>query len=323
MKLKVQFFFYLNQNYLNMTRFWINASLLIFSFSASAQWNSNTSLNLQASSLQSGDVIAGATTTGGTFIAFYSSVGGNFEMRVQYLNNLGIKQFGDSGIVINNQPTGSATYVFNAIVDNNNNFIVAYNDQRLGTNGTVINEITTTGSLPWGINGVYLGPGLSAYPTVLSTGEIAVAWNNSSNRISYQKLTSAGVPVWAPAKEVLPIVSGRQISRVQLVSHTNGKFGMVFQQRNGTFGSPTPTTLYEQQFDNDGLAQWAAPTALSNYVTANSTYYSVLSSGDTTYVGYYANPNLQNRFDAFLQRVNDNGTLPWGKHPIAVINLIC
>ena len=36
------------------------------------------------------------------------------------------------------------------------------------------------------------------------------------------------------------------------------------------------------------------------------------SDEDTTLIGYYANPSGQNRFDAFVQRVNDDGTLPWG-----------
>lgn len=286
--------------------------LLFASIITRAQWTDIPTVNLQLSSLQSGDVITGATSDGGTFIAFYSAVSGNFEMRVQYLDAQGIKQFGPDGMVINNLPTGSATYVFNAIVDANNNFIVAYNDQRNGSNGTAVNLVTRSGTMPWGLNGVYLGPGLSPYPTVLSTGEILVAWNNISNRISYQKLSNSGVPQWSPAKEIFPIINGRQISRVQTVTHTGGKFGMVFQQRNGTIGSPTPTTLYEQQFDNDGNPVWAAPVAMSNYVTSNSRYFSVLSYGDLTYVGYYANPPGQNRFDAFLQLINGDGTLPWG-----------
>ena len=295
-----------------MRSFYTATLAIVISFSAQAQWSSSPTTNLQLSVLQSGDVISGATSDGGTFIAFYSSVSSNFEMRVQFLNAQGIKQFGPDGMVINNLPTGSATYVFNAIVDNNNNFIVAYNDQRNGVNGTAINMVTEAGVMPWGLNGVYLGAGLSPYPTVLSTGEILVAWNNSNNRISYQKVSSSGVPQWSPAKEMFPIITGRQISRVQAVSHTAGKFGLVFQQRNGTIGSPTPTTLFEQQFDNNGLAVWAAPVALSNYVTSNARYFSVLSYNDLTYIGYYANPSSQNRFDAFLQRVNGDGSLPWG-----------
>jgi hypothetical protein len=38
----------------------------------------------------------------------------------------------------------------------------------------------------------------------------------------------------------------------------------------------------------------------------------VISLGDVTYIGYFANPNLQNNFDGFVQRVDGDGSMPWG-----------
>ena len=156
-----------------------------------------------------------------------------------------------------------------------------------------------------------LGAGLAPYPCQLSDGDYVFAWNNNSNRISCQKITTTGAAGWVAPIEIQPITAGRTISRPQLVAHTAGKWGMVFQQRNGTFGSPTPTTLFAKQFDVSGNTVWTS-TALSNTVTANTRYYSVLAVGDVTYIGYYANPAGQNRFDGFVQRVNGDGSLPWG-----------
>ncbi|MEP6683011.1 MAG: T9SS type A sorting domain-containing protein, partial [Parafilimonas sp.] len=41
-------------------------------------------------------------------------------------------------------------------------------------------------------------------------------------------------------------------------------------------------------------------------------YYDVIHENDTTYVGYYGNPSGSNRFDAYLQKINADGSLPYG-----------
>jgi hypothetical protein len=178
-------------------------------------------------------------------------------------------------------------------------------------------KINTAGQSLWETtpgtgDGLLLGQGLAPYPCQLSNGDYIFAWTNTSNnKIDYQKITAAGTLAWGAPLEINPVIAGRGISRPQLVQQTNGKWGMVFQQRNGTSGSPLPTTLYEKQFDSDGIELWTS-APLSNYVTASVRYYSVLAVGDVTFVGYYANPAAQNRFDGFVQRVDGDGTLPWG-----------
>lgn len=284
---------------------------IFFTMMVIAQWNPNTIQNLNVAGLSSADIQAAAGTNGSTWVAWYVQNGSNYDMHAQLFNSLGFKMLGPDGILVSNHVSGSATYVFNVTVDNGNNFIIAFQDQRNGSNGTVAYKVNPEGTEMWGVDGIVLGPGLSPYPAVLSTGEVLIAWNNSSNRISYQKISLAGTAVWGTALELLPITTGRTITRVQVVPHTAGTFGLVFQQRTGTIGNPISTNLFEQRFDNNGVKIWTTPVQLSNYVTASSRYYSVLSNADTTYVGYYGNPNLQNKFDAFLQRVNADGSLPW------------
>ena len=276
-----------------------------------AQWNSNTSLNLEAAGLKSADIHAVSTSDGKTYIAFYQINGANYDMRVQLLDAQGNKLFGPDGMLVSNYTSGSATFVFNADVDRNDNLLIAFQDQRSGSNATVIYKVSPAGALLWGTAGIVLGPGLSPYPVALSNNDVVVAWNNNNNRISLQKISAAGVAAWTTPIEIFPPISGRSISRAQLVAHTGSTFGMLFQQRTGTVGSPTPTNLYEQRFDSNATALWAAPVQISNYVTSNARYFSVMSDADTTYVGYYANPPGQNRFDAFLQRINADGSLPW------------
>ncbi|MBS1513086.1 MAG: T9SS type A sorting domain-containing protein [Bacteroidetes bacterium] len=284
---------------------------------AFAQWTSDTSVNLAASSYTSSVILTSPTSTGGTYISMYKPNGSNFDMVVQYLDKNGNKQFGADGIILTSYPANSATYVYNVMTDAQDNFIVAFQDQRSASFSAVAYKINSSGQSLWETtpgtgDGLLLGVGLAPYPCQLSNGDYVFAWNNTNNnKIDYMKVTAAGTLAWGAALEINPIITGRTISRPQLVAHSSGKWGMVFQQRNGTVGSPTPTTLYEEQFDSDGNILWTS-SALSNYVTASVRYYSVLSVGDVTYIGYYANPAAQNRFDGFVQRVDGDGSLPWG-----------
>lgn len=293
--------------------------LSLFFYASPAQWNSDSLVNLETSSYSSSVILTSPTSTGGTYVTIYKpNASGFFDMVVQYLDVNGNKQFGPDGIILNSYPANSATFVYNIITDAQDNLILAFQDQRAGgsSNSAVAYKINTSGQSLWETtpgtgDGLLLGGGLAPYPCQLSTGDYVFAWTNNANRISVQKITAGGALAWASPIEIFPITTGRGISRAQLVPHTGGKWGMVFQQRNGTVGSPLPTTLFEKQFDSDGLLLWTS-TALSNTVTANSRYYSVLSVGDETYIGYFANPAAQNRFDGFVQKVNGDGSLPWG-----------
>ena len=295
-----------------MKKIFFFISTVIMCSQTFGQWNSNTAVNLETAALNSADVHAVNTSDGRTYIAFYQQNGSNYDMRAQLLDAQGNKLFGPNGILVSNYPTGSATFVFNVNVDQQDNLLIAFQDQRSGTNGTVIHKISPAGVLLWGATGVVLGAGLSPYPVALTNNDVMVAWNNNNNRISLQKISAAGVAAFGTPIEILPPTAGRAISRCQLVAHMANTFGMIFQQRTGTSGNPTPTNLYEQRFDANGAALWASPVQISNYVTSNARYFSVMSNADTTFIGYYANPPLQNRFDAFLQRVNADGSMPWG-----------
>ena len=103
--------------------------------------------------------------------------------------------------------------------------------QKVRLTNCVMQKVSLAGQLIWGNKGVDLGAGLAPYPVALSTNEIAVAWNDNSGRIAYQKVSAAGVAAWSPAK-TFTSNSGHIVSRAQVVANTNGKFSMVYQDQN-------------------------------------------------------------------------------------------
>ncbi|MEI6683957.1 MAG: T9SS type A sorting domain-containing protein [Bacteroidota bacterium] len=283
------------------------AMLFLLSFfpgQARAQWNTNTSVNIQISGLPTADIESVATTDGKTWIAFYHQNGGNYDMRAQLVDANGYKLLGPDGMLVSNQTSGSATFVFNVCVDGSNNLIIGCQDERTGSDQAVVYKVSQAGAQLWGATGIVLGAGLSPYPCALSNGETVIAWNEStSNTLKMQKITTSGTAAWGTPITVM--VGTAYTTRGQIVANTAGKFTMVYQKR----GVGISTTLYTQMYDNSGTALYG-PLQICNLTTSGARYYSIVAEVDTTYFGYYA--SVGNRFNSYLQRINPAGTLPWG-----------
>lgn len=275
---------------------------------ANAQWTNKTAVNTVVANVNAADIQTANTNDGRTWIAFYSQNGSNYDMRAQLLDANGNRLLGDSGILVSNRTSGSATFVFNVCVDNNNNFIIAFQVSKPSGYECLIQKVSPAGKLRWNKKGINLGTGLSPYPVALTTNEIAVAWNDNNGKISYQKISADGVAAWSTPK-VFGGNSTHNVSRAQVVAGKKGKFYMVYQDQ---FAFPFYTHLFEQKFDNNGNALWKSAVQISTLTTATYRYYDVHTEQDTTYVGYYGNPSGSNRFDAYVQRINPNGNLLWG-----------
>jgi hypothetical protein len=269
-----------------------------------AQWNTNTAVNILISGLPTADLQTANTSDGKQWIAFYHENAGNYDMRAQLIDADGNKLLGPDGVLVSNKPTGSATFVFNACVDGSNNFIIGCQDQRTGEMQAVLYKISQTGAHLWNPDGIILGGGLAPYPTALSNGEVACVWNEStSNSLKLHKITTTGTLAWASPVTIL--VGTSTTTRGQIAANLNGKFTIVYQKSAGGIS----TTLYAQQFTNAGTAVYA-PLQICDQTTAGYRYYNIESDADTTYFGYYSSTGF--RFNSFVQRINPNGTIPYG-----------
>ena len=293
-----------------MKKLYAFACALLCSMALFAQFNTNTSVNLEVAGVNTADIQTITTSTGKTWIAFYQNNSGNYDMRAQLLDVDGTKLLGPDGMLVGNQTSGSATYVFNVCLDAADNLVIAYQYQVSGTNNAVVTKVTQAGTLPWGAAGIVLGPGLSPYPGLLSSGAIVVAWSHGTlNTLSMQKITPAGTFAWAANVDVK--VGTSNTTRGQVIGMLNDNFTLFIQRR----GTGINTTPFIQRYNSEGVAVWAAPVQLSTAATAGTRYYSLKSENDTTYVGFYASPS--SRFNSILHRVNPDGTLVYGATGIA------
>jgi hypothetical protein len=287
-----------------MKNYFLASLFFLLTSCAYSQWNPNTFLNLAVSSLNGDDLQTATTSDGKTWIAFYSNNGGNYDMRAQLLDVNGNKLLGPDGMLVSNQTSGSATFVFNVCIDGNNSLIIGYQYEVAGVLSAVVSKVNTDGTLPW-VNGVVLGEGLAPYPAINKTNDVVVCWNNNSpSTLRVQKVSNAGITMWASPISIN--VGTSNTTRGQIVCHPNSDFTTVFQKKS--FG--ISTTLYAQRYNTSGVALWTSPVQLSNQTTSAARYYSILTIGNTTYYGYYSSVGF--RFNSFLQKIKDDGTLPWG-----------
>ncbi len=282
-------------------------TLFIFLFTfhfAFAQWTIDTDVNTLVADSRGEDLQAIGTSDGKTFVVFWKVVPPptNYELRVQLLDENGVQQFGPDGMLVSDAiPMSTFTVIRSTTIDDNDNLYI-------GVTGTQNSDafafkMDVEGNHLWGENGVQLGTGNVVKILPLSTGEAIVSWYPSPQAL-LQKLDASGNTMWA--NPVAVTSGGNNTLAAELFEMSNGDFTLVFHHLLGGINS----FLYAQRYNSGGASQWTSSTQLSDRATAFIRNYSKVQDGDVVYLGYFA--SVGNRFDSYLQRLNPDGSLPWG-----------
>lgn len=266
-----------------------------------AQWTTDTAVNTLAATSDSEDIKSIGTSDGKTYIVFWKSVAAptNFELRVQLLDALGNQQFGADGALISNTiPMNTFTNFWTVNIDSNNNLYVGVTGS--GNESGWAYKVDINGAVLWTVT----NPDAQLVKVLpLSSGDAIVAWLSTATfKASMQKYDSNGTAIWPS----IQTAADQGTAPAELFELSSGDYIMVFHQ----LGSGINSTLYAQRFKDDGNSVWGTRTQLSDKTTAYNTIYDGTQDGDVIYFGY--NAKTGTRFDSFVQRINADGTLPWG-----------
>ncbi len=93
------------------------------------------------------------TSNGGVYFAWLTN--GDYHVYLQRLNQQGIAQLSDGGMLIsdNNNASWIAVYHLNLVVDNEDNAIITLVDQRTGPWEVYAYKIAPDGTMLWGADG--------------------------------------------------------------------------------------------------------------------------------------------------------------------------
>ena len=274
-------------------------------FVASAQWTTDTDLNTLVAESGELDVHAKGTSDGQTFVVYWKNVGPptNIELRMQVMDADGNQTLGNDGMLVSDQiPMSTSTVIMSTIVDADDNLYIGVTGTAGGDPAYVF-KMDSGGNYLWGSNGVNVGSGNVVTVLPLSAGGAIVSWLSSSGAVM-QKYDASGTAVWPDTQ---PITTGSGVtSPGNFFEISAGEYIAVFHKLLSGINS----LLYAQRYDADGNPVWANAIQISDRATAFIRSYTGLQDGDVVYMGYFASAGT--RFDSYLQRINPDGTLPWG-----------
>ena len=274
-----------------------------------AQWTADTAVNTQVVDSRGVDMKAIGTSDGKTYVVFWKSVPAptNFELRLQVLDVDGTKLLGNDGMLVSDTlPMATFTVIWSITIDENDNLYI-------GATGTESNlpayvfKLDSSGNHLWGSSGINVGLGFQVTVLPLSTGGAIVSWRgDGTTQAEMQKYDSSGNAIWPSTQ--LVVAGSNTTYPADMFEVSNDEYIVVFHAISFGINS----TIYAQKYDSDGVLQWGLPTQLSDKGTVFNTTYSGVQDGDVIYYGYTGVTGL--RFDSFLQRINTDGTLPWGSN---------
>lgn len=282
----------------------ITCLVLLIGFSALAQWTTNLSVNTLVANSPTQDIQSVGTSDGQTYVVYWKNVAApqNYELRMQVLNAAGIPQFGPDGMLVSTL-IGMSTYtvIWSVTVDANNNLYIGATGTQDGN--AYVFKLDIQGNHLWGTNGIQVGTGNIVKVLPLSSGEAIVSWYPSGSSLM-QKFDATGNAIWtAPVPVQLGTSNTIPAGMFEL---NNGDYMLVFHKTLAAIYS----NLYAQRYSPAGVAQWATPTQITNKASQFNRNYTGKTDGESVYYGYFLSGS--NRFDSYVQRINGDGTLPWG-----------
>lgn len=285
------------------------ALLTLVGYALSAQWTNNTDLNTLVAASRTGDMQSIGTSDGKTYVAFWHEVPEPiyYELRLQLLDEQGNQLFGPEGILVNDTVSMSSfTTVWSLSIDRDDNILIGFNGTG-NDNAAYVHKIAPDGTQFWGTSGVAVGSGYDVKTVTLANGEVLVTWL-PGNKGAMQKIAADGSLVWPNPITIEPTIANHKTSGGELAALSGGDYIVIVHDRGGFSPSALP---YAQRYNTDGVAVWPGLVALTNnYYTAFNRRYSLIQDGDVVYFGYSGAQGIQPH--GFLQRINPDGTLPWG-----------
>jgi hypothetical protein len=285
---------------------------ILFSFQLMAQWSSdaaeNTAINL-ASGEQAIPKVA-TSDDGTTYVSWFSSEGGNYNVRLQKLDVSGNKLWADDALLISDNEAMSWLTDWDMCIDGDNHAILVFQDIRTGPNNIYAYRISPEGGFVWGDDGLALSnnDAFEAAPKVCVTpvGNAVFAWQ-SDDVIIIQKVAPDGTLLWGDAG--ITISGSDTYSWPQLMPVGDDDVIMKYFNDSGPAWSPT-RHVYAQQYDYEGNEVWAEPAVISNAggISAWTQVLPFVNDGnDGFFIAWHDDRDMNNMASVFVQHIDNEG----------------
>lgn len=269
--------------------------------------------NLQISDMTGEQVISKTALcpNGDYYIGYFSSEDGNYNVRLQRLDNQGNKLWEENGILVSDHPSMTWLTDWDMIADHENHAILTWQDIRSeGNNNTVAYRIAPDGTFVWGEDGIMLSnsTAFDAAPkvTVTDVNNAVFAWQ-AENVIIIQKISPDGNKQWG--EWGITFSSDNTYSWPQLLPVGDDEIILKFYDDSGPVWAPT-RHLLAQKFDADGEAVWPSITVINDEGNIQA-WHQILSfindGNDGFYIAWHDFTLSGTQASAWIQHVDSNG----------------
>lgn len=261
------------------------------------------------------------TTNGYTYVSWFKFNSGTsqYDLYMQLLDSLGVAKWNPGGLLISSQPQASFLARYDLKTDNKGNAVVAFQDQRTGSNFTIaVYKINQQGSHVFNQNGITVKDSLATdnmAPVIGITrfNETVVAWNctdaTNNKWISVMKYNNGGNPLYTTPIRVRDASGGKKFSRPTIVASpdTNG-FVMCYVQETGNFPAVT-SILLAQRYNHAGNGVWSSQKQLSTLSIPYFFFPSPLTDSQGGFYLAFNAPNSANPMhtDVYVQHIDSSG----------------
>ena len=305
-----------------MKKIYFSILFFFFAMSLKAQWTADTMLNTtvrDSNGTSEATPLSVTTNNGSTYISWFESYNGNYQLRMQLLDANGNKQWADEGLIVSDYPQSSALYRYDLQSDHDGNAIVAFQDIRTGGNLNIVAYlISASGNFLWGASGISLSDsvstqGLGPVIGVTASNNIVISWNASAGSLQWvacQKISQAGNLLWGSSTlRVIDSSNVKKYTRPSFVASGTDDFLMLFVQQTGSF--PYTNTMFVQRYDASGDGVWPASIEFSTKTISFFFFPEPVSDlNGGLYLGFNtSNPVNASLNDVYVQHIDADGNL--------------
>ena len=197
--------------------------------------------------------------------------------------------------------------------DGSDGVLIAWNDNRYGSDDTFVQRVNSKGAPMWSANGVALCNAAGSQNTAVvasdGAGGAIVAWqdqrNGANNDIYAQRVNAAGVVMWATNGVAVAAAANWQTAPRIIADGSGGAIITWFDNRTGD------DDVYVQRLNASGAPQWTPNGVLLCNVAGSQNYPKLVSDGAGGAIVIWRDWRRYQDSDVFAQRVSATGVPQW------------
>ncbi|MBC8384198.1 MAG: T9SS type A sorting domain-containing protein [Candidatus Cloacimonetes bacterium] len=300
--------------------------LTIFPILLLSQWSADPYSNSQITDLAGEQVIPKIASNGSiTYIGWYSSENGNYNVRLQKFDEQGNEQWEQNGLLISVHTSMSWLTDWDMTIDQENYAILTFQDIRNGGNNNIYAyRISPEGAFTWGDDGLELSnsPDFDASPKAAATGSgnIIVSWQ-ADEVIIIQKISPDGNLLWGENGMVLSCDD--TYSWPQLLPAGDDDVILKFFEDSGPVWAPV-RHVFARRFDADGNPVWDNDVIISaaGGISAWTQVFPFINDGnDGFFIAWHDDRDSNSLASIFIQHISSDGEILFNDDGIEVTTM--